>query len=403
MNVEEIKYSIKNLMSRKLRSYLTVLSILIGITAVFALVSFGLGIKNYVNVLAEEAGADKLYIQAASASAPGLDDSFSITSEDLGFVGKVNGVKKVAGMYMKVGEIDFKGESAYNFLIGYNTDNTEFLFEGFNVDILKGRELKDGQKSKVTLGYNYQLENKVFDRALSVGDKVEINGEKFEVIGFYTEVGNPADDANIYVTEGGFETLFPESKDKYGMAMIQAQPGVDVNELEGKIRKELRNFRGEEEGKETFYVQTFEDVLEIFTSIINIINGVLLLIALISVIVASVNIMNTMYTSVLERTKEIGIMKAIGARNSDIGFIFVFESGFLGLVGGILGILFGYVIASFGGFIAAQSGYSALYPIFPWYLIAACLFFAFSVGAISGVLPALHASKLNPVDALRYE
>jgi len=121
------------------------------------------------------------------------------------------------------------------------------------------------------------------------------------------------------------------------------------------------------------------------------------------VLVAAVNIMNTMYTAVLERTKEIGIMKAIGSRNRYILMIFFFESGILGLIGGTIGILFGYGLAKMGGAIAAEAGYALLQPFFPWWLTVGCLTFAFLVGATSGFFPALQASKLKPVDALRYE
>ena len=113
--------------------------------------------------------------------------------------------------------------------------------------------------------------------------------------------------------------------------------------------------------------------------------------------------MNTMYTAVLERTKEIGIMKAIGAKNKSILFIFIFESGLLGIIGGGLGVMSGYIIAKIGGMIAAASGYSMLQPSFPIYLTLGCLLFAFFVGAGSGFFPAVQASKLKPVDSLRYE
>ncbi|MBD3309876.1 FtsX-like permease family protein, partial [Candidatus Woesearchaeota archaeon] len=104
-----------------------------------------------------------------------------------------------------------------------------------------------------------------------------------------------------------------------------------------------------------------------------------------------------------ERTKEIGVMKAIGAPNSQILFIFVFESGLLGLLGGFVGILFGWLISKGGGYIAAVTGYSALKPIFPLWLTVSCALFAMIVGAASGLLPAKQASELKPVDALRYE
>ena len=115
--------------------------------------------------------------------------------------------------------------------------------------------------------------------------------------------------------------------------------------------------------------------METFGMIINILNGILVLIALISLVVAAVNIMNTMYTAVLERTKEIGVMKAIGAQNNEILSIFVFESGFLGFLGGVAGVILGFLISFTGGKIAAGAGFAMLKPVFPWYLILSCLLF----------------------------
>jgi putative ABC transport system permease protein len=263
--------------------------------------------------------------------------------------------------------------------------------------------LKKGELNKVLLGHNYQLPEKIFTKAVKISDKVELNERIFEVVGFYEEVGNPQDDSQMYFTIEAMEDMYPEIKERYAYVMMQAQPDIDPNELADKIKKKLRIRRGQEEGKEDFFVQTFADVMETFGNVMTIINGVLVLIALISLVVASVNIMNTMYTAVIERTKEIGVMKAIGARNSDILYIFIFESGFLGAVGGVLGVGLGYLVASAGGNIAAATGYSSIYPIFPWYLTAGCILFAFFIGAIAGIMPALQASKLRPVDALRYE
>ena len=96
-------------------------------------------------------------------------------------------------------------------------------------------------------------------------------------------------------------------------------------------------------------------------------------------------------------------MKAVGARNSEIMFIFIFESGMLGMIGGTIGVLLGYIVATTGGKIAAAAGYALLKPIFPPVLIIGCILFSLIVGAASGVMPALRASKLKPVDALRYE
>ncbi len=403
MNIDEIKYSLKNIYSRKLRSFLTVLSILIGVMAIYAIVSFGLGIQYYMDEIARESGTDKLFVQAKGIGAPGTDETFSLSADDVDFIDKINGVKAVAGMYFKPVKLTHGKESRYYYLIGFDIDKAGFILETFTVEVEKGRQLDSGETGKVVLGYLYQFDDELFNRGIDIGERVEINEKRFDVVGFYEEVGNPADDGQIYVTLAGFERLFPDSKDKFGYIIIQANENEDTEKLAEKIEDKLRRFKGQEEGKENFYVQTFADAIETFGTIINILNGILILIALISLIVASVNIMNTMYTAVLERTKEIGIMKAVGARNSKILFIFIFESGVLGMFGGVIGVILGYIVSKAGGAIAAASGYSMLQPYFPWYLTVLCIAFAFFVGAISGIMPAHKASKQNPVDALKSE
>jgi len=403
MKIGELKYSLQNLVHRKLRSFLSVLSILIGITAIFALVSFGLGMKDYTETLAQEAGTNKIFIQGRGPGVPGIDPNFFFTSEEINFIEKINGVDVVLGMYVATPEIEFKKQKKFAFLVGVDPDKKDFMDEVFTVTVEKGRHLKDGDLNKVVLGYAYQFDKKFFARSVELGDKVKIDGNQFEIVGFYEEVGNPQDDSNIYLSEEAFELIFPEKINKYGTIMMSSLKSVNTGDLADKIEDKFRKYRGQKKGKEDFFVQTFEDAFEIFSNILNIINGILVLIALVSLIVAAVNIMNTMYTAVLERTKEIGVMKAVGAKNSNIMLIFVVESGLLGTVGGIIGILFGYGIAKLGGVAIAAAGYGFMSPIFPWYLTAGCIFFAFFVGSVSGLLPAYQASQLKPVDALRYE
>jgi putative ABC transport system permease protein len=403
IKLDEIKYAFQNLKQRKTRSLLSVLSILIGITAIFALVSFGMGIKSYVNNLATESGTNKLLIQAKGIGAPGTDDTFSLTKDDLDFIGKVNGIDQIVGMYYKVSKITFKEKNKYSYLIGLDIDKIDFILQGMNLKIEQGRELKKSDTNKAVLGYNYLLDNKVFSKGLKTGDKISIDDVQFEIVGFYSAVGNPADDAQIYITSNIFEQLYPAKKEKYSMIMASTEQGIETKAMADKVTEKLRKHKGQEKGKENFYVQTFEDAIATFGTIINIISSVLVLIALVSVIVASVNIMNTMYTAVLERTKEIGIMKAVGARNNDILFIFLLESGVIGMLGGAMGVGLGYLVAKIGAGYAAAAGFSALKPIFPAGLIIGCILFSFIVGAGSGLMPAIRASKQRPVDALRYE
>jgi putative ABC transport system permease protein len=400
MRTDEVRYSLESLFHKKTRSFLTTLSILIGIMAVFALISFGLGIREYTNTLGQQMGTDKIFIMAKGLGPTG---EFYVSQSDLDFVSHIQGVKEVSGIYLKVAEIKHKDEVRYANMMGYDTTKTDFVMESMTAKIDKGRFLKKGETGKVLMGYNYQIPKKVFTKPLSLGQAITINGEPFQIAGFMQEIGNPSDDSNVYVSFETMEKLYPAVKDKFPQALLQVDQGYKPSDLAAKITEKLGKHKGQAAGKEDFYVQTFEDLLQTFGTVLNIINGVLVLIALISVVVAAVNIMNTMYTSVLERTKEIGIMKAIGARNNDILTIFIFESGMLGLIGGLLGIFVGFLVAKLGEAIAAGAGLGLLKPIFPWYLIAGCLLFSFLVGAGSGLMPARQAAAQKPVDSLRYE
>ena len=266
--------------------------------------------------------------------------------------------------------------------------------------IQKGRVLKSGDMG-VVLGYNYMVDGKIFDKALDINDVVEINGKKLKIIGFMESIGNPQDDSNLYVTNDRFLDIIPE---KNSYAEIVAR--VDITEIKlttENIEKALRKSRGLDKGKEDFFVQSFEDMIESYSGAINVIIGFVILIALISVLVSGINTANTMITSVLERYKEIGILKSIGARNSEIFGIFLFESAFLGFVAGTLGVLLGFGATSLAGAILTSLGWGFLQPYYSFWLFIGCILFATITGAISGAIPAYKASKVDPVKALRYE
>ena len=149
-------------------------------------------------------------------------------------------------------------------------------------------------------------------------------------------------------------------------------------------------------------MQSTQSYVESFLTVFSVINVLLVGLASISLIVGAIGIANTMYTAVLERTREIGIMKSIGATNNHILKLFLIESALIGLVGGIIGIALGIGISklaevAIGGFLGP--GFFQVY--FPWYLIVGALVFAVAIGMASGIMPARQASKMNPVDALR--
>ncbi|MEM4247591.1 MAG: ABC transporter permease, partial [Candidatus Woesearchaeota archaeon] len=179
---------------------------------------------------------------------------------------------------------------------------------------------------------------------------------------------------------------------------------LNPEEVADNIEKAIRRDRHQKEGREDFSVQSSTELIESFMKVLFIIQAVFVGIAAISLLVGGIGIMNTMYTAVLERTREIGVMKAIGARNKDILALFLIESGFLGAAGGIIGIIIGSGISKIVEVaVNAQYGANTILAVFPPYLLVGALLFSFGVGAVSGLLPARRASKLKPVDALRYE
>jgi len=193
-------------------------------------------------------------------------------------------------------------------------------------------------------------------------------------------------------------------KDELDIIFVKVEQGADVNTVVERINENLRKDRDLDEGEEDFQVQSFENLLTTFSNIFGIVSAVIIGIAAISLLVGGVGIMNTMYMSVLERTKEVGVMKAIGAKNSHILTLFLIESGIYGIIGGLVGVGVGVGIAKTVELVAKQIlGTPLLRAEVTLGLILGTLLFSFVVGMVSGIAPAYRASKMNPVDALRYE
>jgi len=393
-----------NLKRRKVRSWLTMIGIFIGIAAVVALISLGQGLQNYITGEFEKLGTDKIIIQQNVFAPPGSVTSkeLLLTDKDLKTVENVRGVEWVIGMLVKIEQIEYKKEKTTGYLFGIDPEDTDFLKEVQNLEIQEGRQLKTGDKFKAVIGYNHAYSD-IWDNPLKIGNGVIIGGQEFKVIGIYEKIGNPADDSAITIPKEELREI-TNSGEEESQILAKTMSGFEPSKVAEEIKRKLRSERDEKEGDETFRVQTSEQLLETFSSIFAVVQAVLVGIAAISLLVGGIGIMNTMYTSVLERTREIGTMKAIGAKNSDILSLFLIESGLLGLVGGAIGIAIGVGIAKATEYFAGQAlGTNFLQAAFPWYLIIGALAFSFIIGSLSGLLPAMQASRLNPADALRYE
>ncbi|NCO11064.1 hypothetical protein CO038_02690 [Candidatus Pacearchaeota archaeon CG_4_9_14_0_2_um_filter_39_13] len=398
-----LSMALRNIRKRKLRTFLTLLGILIAVATIFVLISVSLGLQNAVEEQFRLLGTDKFFIQPrGQLGAPGSGGAAELTEADLEVVEKIPGIKEISAWTAAPGKIEFKDEIRYTSVIGIDLDTSDLFIETGAYEAEEGRVLKKGDTRDVMIGSQYK-HNNFLGREVKIGDTLLINSEEFEVKGILEAIGNPPDDRLIYMPEDDFRVLFniPERIDTI---VVQVDNQDDLQEIADRVEKKLQSSRDVDEDSQDFSILTPEQILESFGSILSIITGFLLGIAAISLIVGGIGIANTMYTSVVERTKEIGVMKSIGARNQDIVMIFLVESSLLGLIGGILGVALGITISKTIEYIAInQLGTTLLQAATPVYLIFGSIAFAVLAGAISGTLPAMQASKIKPTEALRYE
>ena len=401
---EYFKLAVKNLGKRKLRSWLTMIGIFVSIATIFTLVSLSLGLQNAVEEQFRLLGTDKIFIQPKTGmmGPPGSIGGNILTTKDIEVIEKIRGVKDFSYFTMESAKVEFSNEIKYFSVIGVPLDHQKVYEETSSFKIAEGRNLKWGDKNSIVVG-NLHLTGNIWEKEIHAGENILINSQKVEVKGILEKIGNPDDDRMILMNMESFSEIFNVSE-RIDMIMVQIEDGENILEVADRIEKNLRKSKDQTEKTQDFIISTPEDLLGSFQTILNIITYFLAGIATISLLVGAIGISNTMYTSVIERTKEIGIMKAIGAKNSDILWIFLIESGLLGLIGSIMGVLLGFGLSKTIEFIAVNNlNTTLLQTASPIWLIAGCLSFGFLIGAVSGTLPAIQASKTNVVDALRYE
>jgi len=407
MILDYFRLAVSNLFHRRLRSWLTIIGIFIGIAAVVALISLSQGMQDAIGNIFASLGSDRVLITPKGMfGPPGTESSSSrLTSADLDVVQKTKGVKEAAGFLSRILAVKYADQVKYSLVVGIPTD------EGLNVftslgqyNIIEGRLIKKGDRLKAVVGF--ELTKKTggtFKKAVEIGKTIEMGSYKFDVVGVRKPLGNSLFDTQVLIPMESLKDITGVT-DELSTIHAIANTGVEPSSLAETIKKNLRRSRNLKEGNEDFSVQTSEQLRETVSSILGIVQAIIIGIAAISLLVGGIGIMNTMYTSVLERTNEIGIMKAIGAKNSDVLTIFLIESGLLGLTGGLIGVAIGAALSKTVELVAFLIWQTPLIAAhFTWWLIFGALAFSFLIGTASGLMPALQAAKMQPVRALRYE
>lgn len=396
--------SFKSLKNKKFRSWLTVLGILIGVTAVVALIGLGEGLKTAISSQFGISSTEVLTVQAgglSSAGPPGSGAINPLTQKDSEEIEKLSTVDSTIPRILESGRMEFNDIMNIEFAMSIpDGDKRDLVYEVLDVEPEAGRMLKDGDNLKVVLGYNFYYDNAGFNKRMAVGDKILIEDKKFEVIGFTEKKGSFIFDNIVYMNEETLKDLF-DVDDEVNIIAVRVKDKDLIDEAKQDIEKLLRKRRDVKKGEEDFQVETPDSALSDINSILTGVQVFIVIIASISIIIGAIGIVNTMFTSVMERRRQIGIMKSIGARNSDIFILFSIESGLLGLTGGIIGTIFGMVISVFGTVGINSWVGSSSHPSINVFLVLGALFGSFIIGTLSGIVPAMNAAKLNPVEALR--
>ncbi|MBI4993970.1 ABC transporter permease [Candidatus Wolfebacteria bacterium] len=392
---------LKGIRYRPIRSWLTILGIIIGIMLVVMIMSLSDGVKNAITKTLQMFGSDLIIVRPGKESNPfaELIGGQKFKERDLADLKKIEGIEFVIPMEVATLNIEYKGEKKSALFHAQNWQNYIKVLEAS-----QGFRLVEGQWPKSENAKEIILGNKaaqtLFKEKVRVGDEIIVKTQRFKIAGYLTPIGEQMSDNVIYVSMDVFRDL--TGNRGFAMAaLIKIKPDINIELISQAIKYQL----AKQEAVREFSVLTPEKAGMIISNVISIIELVLTIIALVSLAVGAVGITNTMYTSVLERTKQIGVMKAIGASNDSILSLFLIESGMIGLIGGILGIILGIVFAYFISLLAAYLGVGGLFSFasIDFFGLFVILTITFITGIIAGVLPARQAAMMEPAEALRYE
>jgi putative ABC transport system permease protein len=393
----------KNLRHRGIRSWLTLLGIFIGVMAVVSLISLGAGLQAAVSAQFGVSSTQALTVQAGGlqAGTPGTGVTKSLTRDDAEAIERLSAVEFATSRNIETLDIEFNNKIAFTMIVSVDKNRESEMYETMDLEADRGKMLSSGNLGNVVIGHNIADGSKNgFDRDVEVGKTILVQGERFKVVGIMKKKGSFMLDNMILMYDDDLGSLVHYGNDVDIIGVKVKSPDL-MDKAKEEIEKLMRERRDVDEGKEDFEVATPDAILATVNSVLGGVKAFIIIIASISILVGAVGIINTMFTSVLERRGEIGIMKAIGAKNSHIFMQFLIESGLLGLAGGLVGCVFGTLIGIFG-VIAINNwiGGDVVLGV-DFVLIGGTLVGSFLIGSVAGIVPAMNAAKQNPVEALR--
>jgi putative ABC transport system permease protein len=409
-NLELAELAMNSLRYRSLRSWLAVLGIVIGVGSVISLISISVGMNaqiqtnlggvgaNIITVSPGAARADRTFgggappdQSGASTSPTTSSSSGKITFTQADALRHISGVAAVDAQISGRGTVAYRNKNSSLTVIG--TTPSAFP-DSVGVKILYGRTLGTSDTTSAVIGYSVATET--FNESM-LNKPIKINGVTFRVIGVLNQSGSTfsGPDRNIYITLAKAKTMFNQST-YVSSVVVLASDSKKADSVAANVTTALLSMHRLTTAKQDFTVSTASSLQSSISSVTNTLGLFLGGIASISLIVGGIGVANAMFTSVLEQTRYIGLLKSLGARNSAVLRLFIFEAGMVGLVGGVIGVALSFV----GSLLLASFGLPSKITL---ELALEGLGFSIIVGVVSGLIPARNAASVAPVEALRYE